>query len=63
MKTRARNQFGDENRYRELQTGLPLGRPAHPREIADLMAYLASDRSSYTTGVIFTVDGGIGAGW
>jgi NAD(P)-dependent dehydrogenase (short-subunit alcohol dehydrogenase family) len=63
MKTRARNQFGDENRYRELQKGLPLGRPAHPREIADLMAYLASDRSSYTTGVIFTVDGGIGAGW
>jgi NAD(P)-dependent dehydrogenase (short-subunit alcohol dehydrogenase family) len=63
MKTRARNQFGDENRYRELQKGLPLGRPAHPHEIADLMAYLASDRSSYTTGVIFTVDGGIGAGW
>ena len=63
MKTRARNQFGDENRYRELQKGLPLGRPAHPQEIADLMAYLASDRSSYTTGVIFTVDGGIGAGW
>jgi NAD(P)-dependent dehydrogenase (short-subunit alcohol dehydrogenase family) len=63
MKTRARNQFGDENRYKELQQGLPLCRPAHPQEIADLMAYLASDRSSYTTGVIFTVDGGIGAGW
>ncbi len=63
MKTRAEAQFGDENRYRDLQKGLPLQRPAHPREIADLMAYLASDRSGYTSGVIFTVDGGISAGW
>ena len=29
------------------------------REIADLMAFLASDRSGYTSGAIFTVDGGI----
>ena len=63
MKTRARDQLGDENRYRELQAGLPLKRPAHSREIADLMADLASDRSGYTTGVIFTVDGGLAAGW
>lgn len=63
MKTRAKAQFGDENRYRDLQKGLPLQRPAHPREIGDLMAYLASDRSRYTSGVIFTVDGGISAGW
>jgi NAD(P)-dependent dehydrogenase (short-subunit alcohol dehydrogenase family) len=46
-----------------LQTGLPLKRPAHPREIADLMAFLASDRSGYTSGVVFTVDGGLAAGW
>lgn len=63
MKTRARDQLGDENRYKELQAGLPLKRPAHPREIADLMAFLASDRSGYTSGVIFTVDGGLAAGW
>jgi len=63
MKTRARDQLGDENRYKELQGGLPLKRPAHPREIADLMAFLASDRSGYTSGVVFTVDGGIAAGW
>ncbi len=62
MKTRAQHQLGDANRYRELQRGLPLGRPAHPREIADLMVFLASDRSSYTSGVIFTVDGGISSG-
>jgi NAD(P)-dependent dehydrogenase (short-subunit alcohol dehydrogenase family) len=63
LKTRARNQFGDENRYTEFQKGLPLGRPAHAREIGDLMAFLASDRSGYTSGVIYTVDGGISAGW
>ena len=32
-------------------------------EIGDLMAFLASDRSGYTSGVIYTVDGGISAGW
>jgi NAD(P)-dependent dehydrogenase (short-subunit alcohol dehydrogenase family) len=63
LKTRAKHQFGDENRYKEFQKGLPHGRPAHPREIGDLMAFLASDRSAYTSGVIFTVDGGIAAGW
>ena len=63
LKTRAKNQFGDENRYKEFQKSLPNGRPAHPREIGDLMAFLASERSGYTSGVIFTVDGGIAAGW
>lgn len=63
MKTRANTQLGDENRYRELQQGLPLNRPAHPREISDLMAFLASDRSGYTSGVIVTVDGGYSSGW
>ena len=63
LKTRAKNQFGDESRYKEFQKGFPLGRPAHAREIGDLMAFLASERSGYTSGVIFTVDGGISAGW
>ncbi|MGJ5133082.1 SDR family oxidoreductase [Bradyrhizobium oligotrophicum] len=63
LKTRARDLFGDESRYTEFQKSLPLGRPAHVREIADLMAFLASDRAGYTSGVIYTVDGGISAGW
>jgi NAD(P)-dependent dehydrogenase (short-subunit alcohol dehydrogenase family) len=63
LKTRAKHQFGDESRYREFQKSLPLGRPAHAREIGDLMAFLASDRAGYTSGVIYTVDGGISAGW
>ena len=41
---------------------MPLGRPAHAREIGDLMAFLASDRAGYTSGVIYTVDGGLTCG-
>lgn len=59
MKTQAKTRFGDEGRYRELMARFPLGRAAHPREIADMMAFLASDRSGYTSGVIVTIDGGI----
>jgi NAD(P)-dependent dehydrogenase (short-subunit alcohol dehydrogenase family) len=57
LKTRARNELGDENRYSELAKDLPLGRAANPREIADMAAFLASDRSAYTSGVIITIDG------
>jgi hypothetical protein len=28
-----------------------------------LMVFLASNRSGYTSGVIFTVDGGLTSGW
>ena len=37
----------------------PLKRPAHVHEITDLIVFLASYRSGYTSGTIFTVDGGI----
>lgn len=58
LKTAAATHLSDENRYAELTAHYPLGRPADPGEIADLIAFLASDRSSYTSGAIFTVDGG-----
>jgi 3alpha(or 20beta)-hydroxysteroid dehydrogenase len=41
---------------------LPLRRPGTTDEVADLVLYLASDRSSYLTGADFTVDGGMTAG-
>ena len=58
-KAHAQKLLGDPARYQELMSGYPLGRPATVAEIADLFVYLASDRSAYSTGVIFTVDGGI----
>lgn len=61
LKKWAEKDLGDPERYQELAAKYPLGRPAHRREISDLVAFLASERSGYTTGTVFTVDGGISA--
>ncbi|GAA4267773.1 hypothetical protein GCM10022256_33850 [Frondihabitans peucedani] len=39
--------------------GVPLGRPGDAREIAAVIAFLASPQSSYVTGVSWPVDGGM----
>jgi NAD(P)-dependent dehydrogenase (short-subunit alcohol dehydrogenase family) len=36
----------------------PISRVAQPEEISEVVLYLASDRSAFVTGSIFTVDGG-----
>ncbi len=58
MKSRAKDRFGDENRWQELMQPLPMGRAGTPHEIAVMVALLASDLSAYTTGTIITIDGG-----
>ena len=38
--------------------GIPIGRPAQPREVADLIAFLASPRAASITGTEYVIDGG-----
>jgi NAD(P)-dependent dehydrogenase (short-subunit alcohol dehydrogenase family) len=38
---------------------IPLGRPGRPEDVEGIMTYLASDESSYATGAIFRIDGGM----
>ncbi len=42
----------------DVTAGIPLGRPGDPRDIAEAVAFLASDRAQWLTGVTLTVDGG-----
>ncbi|MFL5824503.1 MAG: SDR family NAD(P)-dependent oxidoreductase [Solirubrobacteraceae bacterium] len=43
------------------QTAIPLKRGGQPEEVVGAALYLASDASSYTTGSVITIDGGITA--
>lgn len=50
----------DPDRLRQILNKMhPLGRIAQPSEIGEVIAFLASDRASFMTGSIVTVDGGL----
>ena len=50
---------GDESKWRDSYRNMPFGRPATVDEIAATIVFLASDLSSYTSGCVVTIDGGM----
>lgn len=57
-KARAKATLGDENRWEEMLSGLPLGRILEPDEIARTAAFLASPACGYVNGTVVDMDGG-----
>ena len=61
MKTRAKAEFGDPDRWQSYLANLPLGRAASVQEVADVVVFMASKRANFVNGSVVTVDGGHGA--
>jgi hypothetical protein len=53
--------FGTQEALDRMSAVHPIGRIGRPEEIADAVAWLFSDRSSYYTGQSLTLDGGLTA--
>ena len=59
IKAVAKEAGMDQDRHNRILSQIPLGRPADPQEIANLILFYASDLASFVTGEIGNADGGL----
>lgn len=61
LRRRAQEAGGDPEAWRDMLVGWPAQRMIQPREIADVVCFLASDRAGAVCGTVVAIDGGFGA--
>ncbi len=52
-------ELGSKDRWLDLYKRFPIGRPGRVEEVADVVAFLASDHASYISGEIIRIDAGL----
>jgi len=52
------NDRSSDDEVAAIVRNVPLGRPGTPEEIANLVAWLASDEATFSTGAVFDISGG-----
>jgi 3-oxoacyl-[acyl-carrier protein] reductase len=52
-----------EEQREELKRHVPLGYLGAPRDVAEAVAFLASEEARYITGQVLNVDGGMAGAW
>lgn len=52
---------GQTKSSQDIIKRVPMGRYGQPEEVAKLIAFLLSEESSYTSGAVVTIDGGLAA--
>ncbi len=60
--TQMTQQLGEKQRQ-ELMKRIPLGYLGTPRDVAEAVAFLASEEARYITGQVLNVDGGMAGTW
>ena len=61
MRKKALDRTGNAENWRDLEKPLPFGRASTPEEICAAIAFVASERSAYTSGSVVIIDAGLSA--